>query len=128
MAKEIQIKSTLFGEEEVIVTTKTIPSVDEQWKIWQKENIDSLTKNIEDEYVKQSLIDDLTYVSNMDVREYTLYQKWCEIKERYPVHETSQLWGTDIEMVDCKHREIIEEVKKNFWVPKEPDDFESPAE
>jgi hypothetical protein len=124
MAKEFQIKSTLFGEEEIIVSTKTIPSVDEQWKIWQKENKSCLTKSIEEEHVKQVLIDDLTNVSSMDVREYTLYQKWCEVKERYPVHETSQLWGTDIEMVDPEQRKIIDEVKKNFWMPQEPDDYE----
>ena len=124
MAKALQINSTLFGEEEVIVTTKTIPSVEEQWKIWQKQNMDSLTKSIEDEYVKKILIDDLTYVSSMDVREYTLYQKWCEVKERYPVHEVSTLFGEETQMVFPEQEALIKEVKANFWMPKEPDDFD----
>jgi hypothetical protein len=32
----------------------------------------------------------------MDVREYTLYQKWCEVKERYPVEEVSTLFGQEM--------------------------------
>jgi hypothetical protein len=32
----------------------------------------------------------------MDVSEYTLYQKWCEVKERYPMQEVSTLWGSEI--------------------------------
>ena len=124
MAKALQINSTLFGEEEVIVTTKKIPSVEEQWKIWQKQNMDSLTKSIEDEYVKKILIDDLTYVSSMDVREYTLYQKWCEVQERYPTREISSLFGDAVEMVEPSQKNIIEEVKKNFWMPIDSDDYE----
>jgi hypothetical protein len=60
----------------------------------------------------------------MDVREYTLYQKWCEVKERYPVFEASTVFGTELQMVDPEQDKLIKEVRKNFWVPESPDDYE----
>jgi hypothetical protein len=60
----------------------------------------------------------------MDVREYTLYQKWCEVKERYPVHEKTTLFGDEIQMVNIEQERLIKKVKSNFWMPKEPDDYE----
>ena len=74
--------------------------------------------------MKEILIKDLTYASQMDVREYTLYQKWCEIKERYPVEEVSTLFGNEIQMVDPDQKKLVEKVKQNFWMPQEPDDFD----
>jgi hypothetical protein len=61
----------------------------------------------------------------MDVREYTLYQKWCEVKERYPVDKISTLDGYEIRMVDPEQKTLVDKVKKNFWVPQGPDDFEN---
>ena len=34
----------------------------------------------------------MSYVSAMDVKEYTLYQKWCEVKDRYPTVETNSFF------------------------------------
>jgi hypothetical protein len=59
----------------------------------------------------------------MDVKEYTLYQKWCEIKERYPVQEVSTLFGQDMQMIYPEQEKLINQVKSNFWMPKEPDDY-----
>ena len=84
MAKKIEVVNTLWGEEETFVTTDKIGTPEEQWEIWQKQNPKDSFEHINEEILKQTLISDLTYASNMDVREYTLYQKWCEIKERYP--------------------------------------------
>ena len=58
--------------------------VEEQWTQWQSENDPSTFNHIDTDELKTQIISDLTYASVMDVREYTLYQKWCEIKERYP--------------------------------------------
>ena len=124
MAKKIEVVNTLFGEEESIVNTKTIGTPEEQWEIWQRQNPKESFEHIDEEVMKEILIKDLKYASDMDVREYTLYQKWCEIKERYPVQDTSTLFGDSVEMVDPKQKELVEEVKKNFWMPKEPDDYE----
>jgi hypothetical protein len=60
----------------------------------------------------------------MDVKEYTLYQKWCEVKERYPVNTISTLWGDELQMVNPEQEKLIAEVKRNFWMPTGPDDYE----
>ena len=100
-----------------------IEFVDEQWKVWQENNPDGSFEHIDTEELKEILIKDLSYASQMDVREYTLYQKWCEVKERYPVEEVSTLWGSEIQMVNSEQKKIIDTVKKNFWVPEDPDDY-----
>ena len=100
-----------------------IEFVDEQWKVWQENNPDGSFEHIDTEELKEILIKDLSYASQMDVREYTLYQKWCEVKERYPVEEVSTLWGSEIQMVNSEQKKIIDTVKKNFWIPEEPDDY-----
>jgi len=97
--------------------------VDKQWSEWQEKNKDTPVKHIDEQELKNILIDDLTYASKMDVREYTLYQKWCEVKERYPVNEVSTLWGDELQMVYPEQEKLIKEVKSNFWIPNEPDDY-----
>jgi hypothetical protein len=101
-----------------------IEFVEKQWQDWQEKNPAEQFKHIDEEHMKKVLIEDLTYASQMDVREYTLYQKWCEIKERYPVHEVSTLFGEEIQMVYPEQEEMINDVKSKFWMPKEPDDFD----
>jgi len=100
-----------------------IEFVDEQWKVWQENNPDVSFEHIDTEELKEILIKDLSYASKMDVREYTLYQKWCEVKERYPTKEVDTLWGSEIQMVSSEQKKIIDTVKKNFWIPEEPDDY-----
>ena len=101
-----------------------IEFVEKQWQDWQDKNPAEGFEHIDEEHMKKVLVEDLTYASQMDVREYTLYQKWCEVKERYPVHEVSTLFGDEIQMVNPEQEELIKEVKSNFWMPKEPDDFD----
>jgi hypothetical protein len=99
--------------------------VDKQWSEWQEKNKDVPVKHIDEQELKNILIDDLTYASKMDVREYTLYQKWCEIKERYPVESVSTLWGEETQMVYPEQEKLIKEVKSNFWIPNGPDDYKN---
>jgi hypothetical protein len=100
-----------------------IEHVDKQWNQWQNENPTSSFTHIDTEELKRSLIEDLTYASSMDVREYTLYQKWCEVKERYPTKIVDTLWGDDLQMLNPSQKEIVDKVKSNFWMPKDPDDY-----
>ena len=97
--------------------------VEKQWKDWSEANPSDKFEHIDVDTMKEILIKDLTYASQMDVREYTLYQKWCEVKERYPVQEVSTLWGSEVQMVDPDQKKLVDKVKQNFWVPQEPDDF-----
>lgn len=100
-----------------------IEFVEKQWDEWSSANPVEKFEHIDEGNMKEVLIKDLTYASQMDVREYTLYQKWCEVKERYPVQDVSTLWGSEVQMVDPKQKELVDRVKANFWVPQSPDDF-----
>ena len=100
-----------------------IEFVEEQWQTWIEKNPLGTYEHIDQEKLVEVLTKDLTYASGMDVKEYTLYQKWCEIKERYPVQEVSTLFGQDIQMVYPEQDKLIKQVKSNFWMPKEPDDY-----
>ena len=122
MAKEIKVINTVFGEEEQVRQTDTIASVDDQWKIWQMENPSSKFKNIDTETLKTQVISDLTTASQMDVREYTLYQKWCEVKERYPLKESNTIFNEPV-MENPEQSILVQKVKSNFWMPQSPDDY-----
>jgi len=95
--------------------------VEKQWQEWQETNTE--TEHVDVEVMKEKLIADLTYASQMDVREYTLYQKWCEVKERYPVHTINTLFGEELQMVDSEQEKLIKDVKSKFWMTKDPDDY-----
>jgi hypothetical protein len=102
-----------------------IEFVEKQWNDWQEKNPVGSFEHIDEATMKEVLIKDLTYASQMDVREYTLYQKWCEVKERYPVEEVSTLFGAEMQMVDPQQKKLVDKVKANFWVPQSPDDYEN---
>lgn len=98
-----------------------IEFVEEQWVKYQETN--PQIEHIDTDELKKVLVEDLTYASSMDVREYTLYQKWCEIKERYPTKEVSTLFGVEQQLVNPEQQKAIESIKDNIWKPTEPDDF-----
>ena len=99
------------------------PDLERQWKEWLATNdIDSM-EAVDDSVLRNTLITDLTNVSKMTVEEYTLYQKWCEIHDRYPTHEVSTLFGEEVQMVDKDQEMFIKRIKENIWSPKDADDF-----
>ncbi len=109
-----------------MATKKVYPPFEEQWRLWQIENEPERFTHIDTEKLKQSLIDDLTKASNMDVREYTLYQKWCEVHEKYPTREINTIFdGYQVQLIDNNQIKLVEKVKSNFWMPKSPDDYEN---
>jgi len=96
--------------------------VETQWKKWLNSGLEF--KDIDYNELRERVIKDLTFVSKMDVKEYTLFQKWCEVQERYPTMTVNDLWeGTTLVLQDEGQRKAIEEVKNNFWVPKDSDDY-----
>jgi len=98
--------------------------VETQWSKWSAENPVDDMPFIDEQELKQTVIKDLTYVSQMDVKEYTLYQKWCEVQDRYPAVVVSDLWeGQKRVIEDEKQRRAIEEVKSNFWNPQNIDEY-----
>ena len=93
--------------------------VNKHWKEWREST--PSTKTIDEAELKKILTEDLTYASQMDVKEYTLYQKWCEVQEKYPAKE--DIFG-DMTLEDCNQGDLIRHVKSNIWIPESPDDFE----
>lgn len=94
--------------------------VNKHWNKWKEEN--SSTKTVDEAELKKILIEDLTYASQMDVKEYTLYQKWCEIQEKYPTKEDGFFGGKILE--NSEQEILINQIKSNIWIPESPDDFD----
>lgn len=90
-----------------------------EWEKWRAAN--PTQKTIDESVLKDTLTQDLTYASQMDVKEYTLFQKWCEIQEKFPTKP--ELFG-GVTLENPEQERIIREVKNNIWIPESPDDFE----
>lgn len=98
--------------------------VETQWKKWQQYNPPESFVHVDEAELRQKTIDELSYVSQMDVKEYTLFQKWCEVQEKYPTVTVNDLWEGETQVLeDEKQRRAIAEVKANFWVPNHTDDY-----
>ena len=103
---------------------KKIDDIETQWANWLEANPPESYEDVNEEELRERTIRELSYVSQMDVKEYTLYQKWCEIKEKYPTVKVVDLWEGDKEVLeDEKQRRAIQEIKANFWNPTDPDEY-----
>ena len=98
-------------------------SIDDQWQSWQDNNPLDKIEAPDTETLKEAVIKDLSYVSSMDVKEYTLYQKWCEVKDRYPTVETNSFFDDKPAMQKPEQGVVIQEVKNNFWLPEDPEEY-----
>jgi hypothetical protein len=98
-------------------------TIDDQWQSWQEHNPLDKIPDIDTDTLKEALIKDLSYVSAMDVKEYTLYQKWLEVKDRYPTVETNSFFDDKPAMVRPEQATVIQEVKNNFWLPDDPEEY-----
>ena len=99
------------------------PDLERQWNAWLSVNNPDDIAEIEDNTLREALITDLTSVSKMTVEEYTLYQKWCEIHERYPTKNVSTLFGEEVQMADLEQEKFIKSLKNNVWYPESVDDY-----
>jgi len=99
------------------------PLLEHQWEDFQKEN-PTPYKHIDETELKERLIKELGYVSSMTVEEYTLYQKWCEVKNKYPAQTVNTLFGEESQLVDLSKDKLLTHVKNNIWSPEDPMDFE----
>ena len=98
--------------------------VEEQWKIWSDENDISQVEDISESVLKSSIEKDLAFVSKMTVQEYTLYEKWIEVHEKYKTAETNNFFDDRPALVDPTQEAFIKSVKNNIWTPESPDDVE----
>ena len=103
--------------------TVIIDDIEKQWQKWQDENPLDKIPNIDTDELKNIVVKDLTFVSAMNVKEYTLYQKWCEVHYKYPTIETNSLFDDRPALKDAEQGAIIQEVKNNFWSPEDPMEY-----
>jgi hypothetical protein len=99
------------------------PFIENQWKEWQDTNPLDKIPDIDTDKLKDIVIKDLSFVSVMDVKEYTLYQKWCEVHQKYPTIETNSFFDDRPALVNPEQGTIIQEIKKNFWNPEDPMEY-----
>jgi len=92
--------------------------IEKQWQDWLDTKPLENTPDIDTDNLKDIVTKNLTFVSAMDVKEYTLYQKWCEVQFKYPTQETNPLFEDKPVLLDPEQEKLIKEVKKNFWNPE----------
>lgn len=97
--------------------------IETQWQKWQDATPLDKIPEIDTDKLKDIVIKDLSFVSAMDVKEYTLYQKWCEVHQKYPTIETNSFFDDRPALVDPEQGSIIQEVKNNFWNPEDPMEY-----
>ena len=98
--------------------------IEAQWQKWLLANPIENLPTIDEQELKAQTIKDLSYVSKMDVKEYTLYQKWCEVQDRYPFETVTDLWAGETKVIaDEEQRRAIAEIKANLWNPENIEDY-----
>jgi hypothetical protein len=98
-------------------------SIDDQWQSWQDNNPLDKIEAPDTDTLRDAVVKDLSYVSSMDVKEYTLYQKWCEVQEKFPTIEVNSFFGDKPTLKDQRQGSLLEEIKKNFWLPTDPEEY-----
>ena len=104
-------------------TKEYIDFIEKQWVQWQQETSLDKIPNIDTDKLRDTVVKDLTFVSAMNVKEYTLYQKWCEVHYKYPTIETNSFFDDRPALVDAEQGAVIQEVKNNFWNPQDPMEY-----
>jgi hypothetical protein len=97
--------------------------IETQWQKWQDATPLDKIPNIDTDKLRDIVIKDLSFVSAMNVKEYTLYQKWCEVHQKYPTIETNSFFDDRPALADPEQGSIIQEVKNNFWNPEDPMEY-----
>lgn len=96
--------------------------VEEKWQQWSDENKSTEFDAVSEKELKENIIKDLSFVSQMSVQEYTLYQKWQEVHRKYPTEE-SLLMGEKT-LVDNRQHYLINDTRNKIWIPESPNDFQ----
>jgi len=102
---------------------KWTDDVKRQWEEWTSKNPKESFIDIDEKQLRDTVISELSFVSKMEVKEYTLYQKWCEIQEKFPAEEVSTLFGVEKQLKSLDQKDRIDFVKSNIWIPESPEDY-----
>ena len=98
--------------------------VENQYKEWCENNDISKVEDIDQNHLKLMVEKDLAFVSKMTVQEYTLYEKWIEVHEKYPTVETNSFFDDKPALVNPEQEAFIKTVKNNIWIPESPEDID----
>lgn len=101
-------------------------SIDRQWELFQEKRTIDIGKkgsNVTDQQLMEAVKKDLIVVCKMSVKEYTLYQKWLEIKNKYTTHRINTLFGLEDQLVNMEQDSLIKEIRSNLWYPENVDDY-----
>ena len=98
--------------------------VENQYKEWLENNDISKVEDIDQNHLKLMVEKDLAFVSKMTVQEYTLYEKWIEVHEKYPTAETNSFFDDKPALVNPEQEAFIKTVKNNIWIPESPEDID----
>ena len=80
--------------------------------------------NIDEFELKERIVSELSQISTMDVKEYTLFQKWAEIQDRYPTIIVNELFEGPRKVIkDHTQQRLIEKIKRNIWIPNSIEDY-----
>ena len=93
------------------------------WEAWIPHNLPEKVDALSDDDMRDLLEDELAMLREMSIKETILYQKWCEIKRKYPSREMKTLFGTETALIDGSQQNIIDKVKPLMWIPESPDDY-----
>lgn len=67
--------------------------------------------------IKALLEENFVYLSGMSVKEYTLYRKWVDIRNNYPLTAQNDFFD------DADEYPFLTYIKKNIWIPTTPDSY-----
>jgi hypothetical protein len=81
-------------------------SVDEQYQEWMAKQ--TFNNNIDEDALKETILNELEFFSSLTVEEYTLWRKWQEIRNGKHKNDSKKL---------------IDTIKNNIWEPKKIDDY-----
>jgi len=81
---------------------------------------------IDEDSLRNLVIADLELMSSMDVKEYTLFQKWSEIQDKFPTEVVNQLFDEPKTFLkDPTQQRLINKIKSNIWIPESPEDYQN---
>ena len=101
-----------------------VDDIEVQWSKFLDENPSDKMPIVDENLLRARMLTELTYVSAMDVKEYTLYQKWHEIHSKFPTETVNTVFGDEETFLkDQVQSKYIAEAKSNIWIPESLDDY-----
>lgn len=110
-----------MSDEEIEV--KLDPDLEKQWQDWLATGAAENVVPVDEQELKEAVIADLKRASEMTVEEYTLFQKWLEVHEKYPTRNINTLMGKKTVLIDHDQTRMVRSIKENIWYPESIDDY-----